>query len=77
MNDYAFGNKLLELRKGLNLSQSELADQLTLLSTRKPQPDLLVRGDGEQTYEKVLELLKIARQCGFENAMLVTQAEGK
>lgn len=25
MNDYAFGNKLLELRKGLNLSQSELA----------------------------------------------------
>ena len=65
------------LLDGKVLSQSELADQLTLLSTRKPKPDLLVRGDGEQTYEKVLELLKIARQCGFENAVLVTQAEGK
>ena len=65
------------LLDGKVLSQSELADQLTLLSTRKPKPDLLVRGDGEQTYEKVLELLKIARRCGFENAVLVTQAEGK
>ena len=28
MNDYAFGNKLLELRRGLKLSQSELAEKL-------------------------------------------------
>ena len=28
MNDYAFGNKILELRKSLNLSQSELAEKV-------------------------------------------------
>ena len=28
MNDYSFGNKILELRTQLNLSQSELADMV-------------------------------------------------
>ncbi|MDD6462996.1 MAG: helix-turn-helix domain-containing protein, partial [Clostridiaceae bacterium] len=28
MNDYAFGNRMLELRKKLNLSQAELAEMI-------------------------------------------------
>lgn len=28
MNDYAFGNRILELRKKLNLSQAELAEMI-------------------------------------------------
>ena len=28
MNDYAFGNRILELRKNLNLSQAELAEMI-------------------------------------------------
>lgn len=28
MNDYTFGNKISELRRGLNLSQRELAEKV-------------------------------------------------
>ena len=65
------------LLDGKVLSKKELTDQLSVLSARTPRPSLLVRGDGGQTYENVLDLLKIARDCGFKDAVLVTQAEGK
>ncbi|MBE6364265.1 MAG: biopolymer transporter ExbD [Lentisphaerae bacterium] len=58
------------------ISAEDLAARLRELSAQNPQPDLLVRGDNEQEYGGVLELLRLARSCGFRNASLVTQAEG-
>ena len=58
------------------ISAEDLAARLRELSAQNPQPDLLVRGDSEQEYGGVLELLRLARSCGFRNASLVTQAEG-
>lgn len=59
------------------VSREELAGKLQVLANKNPKPNLLVRGDGEQIYKSVLDLLKLARQCGFKDAMLVTSAEGK
>lgn len=58
------------------VSKEQLQEKLKALSMRVPKPEVLVRGDGEQTYEGVLDLLKLVRSCGFKNATLVTQAEG-
>lgn len=58
------------------ISAEDLAARLRELSAQSPQPDLLVRGDSEQEYGGVLDLLRLARSCGFRNASLVTQAEG-
>lgn len=58
------------------ISAEDLAARLRELSAQNPQPDLLVRGDSEQEYGGVLDLLRLARSCGFRNASLVTQAEG-
>ena len=59
------------------VSREELAENLRALALKEPKPDLLVRGDGKQNYANVLDLLKLARTCGFKDAMLVTSAEGK
>ena len=59
------------------VSKAELAETLRILAQKDPRPTLLVRGDGEQNYASVLELLKLTRQCGFKDAMLVTSAESK
>ena len=58
------------------VSKEQLQEKLKALSLRVPKPEVLVRGDGKQTYEGVLNLLKLVRSCGFKNATLVTQAEG-
>ena len=56
-------------------------EQLTgiLADLKKTAPDtqLLLRGDGEQFYKEVINLMKFIRQAGFENITLVTRAEGK
>ncbi|MBE6399174.1 MAG: biopolymer transporter ExbD [Lentisphaerae bacterium] len=57
------------------VSQADLAARLRVLSARNPKPQLLVRGDGENSYAKVIELLALVRSCGFKDATLVTQAE--
>ena len=58
------------------ISKEDLAARLRELSSREPKPALLVRGDQAQEYGGVLELLRLARSCGFKDASLVTQAEG-
>ena len=63
------------LLDGEAIASDPLREKLQKLSQRDPKPDLLVRGDGEQSYENVLNLLKLARECGFKDAVLVTQAE--
>ena len=57
------------------ISADELKMQLKILSQEADKPKLLVRGDGACTYEEVIKLLALAKSCGFENAVLVTQAE--
>ena len=58
------------------ISKDDLSARLRELAARDPKPALLVRGDNQQEYGGVLELLRIARNCGFKDASLVTQAEG-
>ena len=57
------------------VSRADLKNKLRELSERKPKPQLLLRGDGERSYKDVIELLALVRDCGFEDATLVTQAE--
>ena len=58
------------------VSSEELSKRLRTLADKNPKPSVLVRGDGQQTYEGVLNLLKLVRNSGFKDAVLVTQAEG-
>ncbi len=67
------GNYFLDRQE---ISKEDLAARLRELSAREPKPALLVRGDQAQEYGGVLELLRLARSCGFKDASLVTQAEG-
>ena len=57
------------------ISKENLKVRLKELSARDPKPQLLVRGDGENIYAKVIELLALVRACGFKDAILVTQPE--
>ena len=57
------------------ISKADLKVRLTGLAARNPKPQILVRGDGENTYAKVIELLALVRSCGFKDATLVTQPE--
>ena len=59
------------------VSKEELVKKLQGVYARDPKTEILVKGDAEQSYGGVLELLKLVRSCGFKNAMLVTRAEGK
>ncbi len=59
------------------VSKEELTKKLQGIYARDPETDILVKGDAEQSYGGVLELLKLVRACGFKDAMLVTRAEGK
>jgi biopolymer transport protein ExbD len=57
------------------VSRADLQNKLKDLSEKKPKPQLLLRGDRERSYKDVIELLALVRNCGFEDATLVTQAE--
>ena len=57
------------------ISRADLEKKLRELSTRKPRPQLLLRGDGSRSYKDVIELLALIRAQGFSDATLVTQAE--
>ena len=59
------------------VDREELIRRLEILSSQNPKPQLLIRGDGERSYNEVMELLSIARNAGFSDATLVTQAEDK
>ncbi len=59
------------------LSKAELTRRLKDIYARDPKTEILVKGDSEQSYGGVLELLKLVRSCGFKDAVLVTRAEGK
>ncbi len=59
------------------ISEEDLRVKLRSMASQDPKPELLVRGDGERSYKSVIELLALVRNCGFENATLVTQAESK
>lgn len=57
------------------VSKKDLIKKLEQLSMKNPRPQLLIRGDGSRSYNDVIELLALVRNCGFADATLVTQAE--
>lgn len=59
------------------VSKADLENKLREMSSRDPKPQILVRGDGANSYAKVIELLSLVRSCGFKDATLVTQAESE
>ena len=59
------------------VSKTALSEKLRALAGRTPKPQLLVRGDGKCAYEQVIELFALVRNCGFNDATLVTQAESE
>ena len=51
---------------------------ITLLGNLKvaaPNTVILLKADGECSYDKVIELMKDIKGCGFENISLVTSKE--
>ena len=59
------------------VDRDELIRRLEILNSQNPKPQLLIRGDGSRSYNEIMELLSIARNAGFSDATLVTQAEDK
>ena len=55
----------------------QLKTILADLKKSAPDTQLLLRGDGEQMYKEVINLMRFIREAGFENITLVTRAEGK
>lgn len=52
-----------------------LPARLAEMYRRSPKKELLVRGDGEVSYNEVVQLLNVARKAGFKDATLVTRPE--
>ena len=59
------------------VTHEQLKEILENLKKTEPDTQLLLRGDGDQFYKEVINLMKFIRQAGFENITLVTRAEGK
>ena len=57
------------------VSRKDLPGRLAEMHRRSPKTQLLVRGDGEVSYNEVVQLLGIARDAGFKDATLVTRPE--
>jgi len=57
------------------LTMAQLLDKLTSLHAFKPDTVLLVRGDKQVDYGKVIEVMRTIKQAGFDNPRLVTGAE--
>ena len=59
------------------VTHEQLGAILADLKKTDPDTKLLLRGDGEQFYKEVINLMKFIRQAGFEDITLVTSAEAK
>lgn len=75
-------SKTVVLQKNgrVNIDKSEMsgAEMITFLSNLKisaPNTVILLKADGACSYDKVIELMKDIKGCGFENISLVTSKE--
>lgn len=59
------------------VTKTELIELLKQLRERSPKTTVLLRADGERSYNDVIELLTFIKNSGFREITLVTQAEGK
>ena len=57
------------------MSVSEMITILGNLKVAAPNTVILLKADGECAYDKVIELMKDIKGCGFENISLVTSKE--
>lgn len=75
-------SKTIVLQKNgrINIDKREmsLSEMITLLGNLKvsaPQTVILLKADGACSYDKVIDLMKDIKGCGFENISLVTSRE--
>ena len=54
---------------------AELQVKLSEIFKTEPEAKFMVRGDGSRPYKEVINLLNLAKKCGFKKANLVTAAE--
>jgi biopolymer transport protein ExbD len=59
------------------VSKEQLVEKLSELKVSGSKKELLLRADGSRTYRDVIELMALIRNSGFEDVVLVTQAEDK
>ncbi len=58
-----------------DMSVAEMISVLGNLKMAAPQTVILLKADGKCSYDKVIELMKDIKGCGFENISLVTSKE--
>ena len=58
-----------------DMSVAEMISVLGNLKMAAPQTVILLKADGKCSYDKVIELMKDIKGCGFENISLVTLKE--
>ncbi len=59
------------------VSKEQLFDRLRRLKSDAPKTQILLRADGNRSYNDVIDLMALIRRSGFVDVTLVTQAEGK
>jgi biopolymer transport protein ExbD len=57
------------------MSTAEMISMLGSLKVSAPKTVILLKADGACSYDKVIDLMKDIKGCGFENISLVTSKE--
>ena len=71
---------VLQQNGKINIDKNEMstAEMITFFSNLKisaPNTIILLKADGACSYDKVIELMRDIKGCGFENISLVTSKE--
>ena len=63
----------MEATKNEPLNSQMLSEKVSKILSSNPSLQVVVRGDGEVKYQKVMELMSILQSSGAENVGLITQ----
>ena len=63
----------MEATKNEPLNSQMLSEKISKILSSNPSLQVVVRGDGEVKYQKVMELMSILQSSGAENVGLITQ----
>ena len=63
----------MESTKNEPLNSQMLSEKVSKILSSNPSLQVVVRGDGEVKYQKVMELMSILQSSGAENVGLITQ----
>ncbi len=72
VNLTADGEVIVEERR---VGADELAERLHSFFREQPNAAVLIRGHEDRPYREVINLMRLARQAGFETVSLLTRAE--